>query len=214
MTGMDLEKAKAELIKHLSWEIADKRVVEAMKRVPREAFVPQEYYYAAYEDRPLSIGFGQTISQPFIVALMIQALELKGDEKVLELGTGSGYEAAILAELAKQVVTVEIIPELAESAKRVLEKLGYSNVEVHIAGKTLGWLEDAPYNAIIVSAGAPSIPQILLGQLSWGGRLVIPVGSHWQQELMKIRKDKEGNKVENLGACYFVPLIGEGAWKE
>ena len=214
MTGMDLEKAKAALIKHLSWEIADKRVVEAMKRVPREAFVPQEYYHAAYEDRPLSIGFGQTISQPFIVALMIQALELKGDEKVLELGTGSGYEAAVLAELAKQVVTVEIIPELAESAKRVLEKLGYSNIEVHIAGKTLGWLEDAPYDAIIVSAGAPSIPQILLGQLSWGGRLVIPVGSHWQQELMKISKDKEGNKVENLGACYFVPLIGEGAWKE
>ncbi len=214
MTGMDLEKAKAALIKHLSWEIADKRVVEAMKRVPREAFVPQEYYHAAYEDRPLSIGFGQTISQPFIVALMIQALELKGDEKVLELGTGSGYEAAVLAELAKQVVTVEIIPELAESAKRVLEKLGYSNAEVHIAGKTLGWLEDAPYDAIIVSAGAPSIPQILLGQLSWGGRLVIPVGSHWQQELMKISKNKEGNKVENLGACYFVPLIGEGAWKE
>ena len=211
---MDLDKAKAKLIKHLSWEIADKRVVEAMKRVPREAFVPQEHYPAAYEDRPLSIGFGQTISQPFIVALMIQALELKGDEKVLELGTGSGYEAAVLAELAKQVVTVEIIPELAESAKQVLEKLGYSNVEVHIAGKTLGWLEDAPYNAIIVSAGAPSIPQILLGQLSWGGRLVIPVGSHWQQELMKIRKDKEGNRVENLGACYFVPLIGEGAWKE
>lgn len=214
MTGMDLEKAKAALIKHLSWEIADKRVVEAMKRVPREAFVPQEYYHAAYEDRPLSIGFGQTISQPFIVALMIQALELKGDEKVLELGTGSGYEAAVLAELAKQVVTVEIIPELAESAKRVLGKLGYSNVEVHSAGKTLGWLEDAPYDAIIVSAGAPSIPQILLGQLSWGGRLVIPVGSHWQQELMKISKNKEGNKVENLGACYFVPLIGEGAWKE
>lgn len=211
---MDLEKAKAALIKHLTWEIADKRVVEAMKRIPREAFVPQEYYHAAYEDRPLSIGFGQTISQPFIVALMIQALELKGDEKVLELGTGSGYEAAVLAELAKQVVTVEIIPELAESAKRVLEKLGYSNIEVHSAGKTLGWLEDAPYDAIIVSAGAPSIPQILLGQLSWGGRLVIPVGSHWQQELMKISKDKEGNKVENLGACYFVPLIGEGAWKE
>ncbi len=214
MTGMDLEKAKTELIKHLSWEITDRRVVEAMGRVPREAFVPQEYYHTAYEDRPLSIGFGQTISQPFIVALMIQALELKGDEKVLELGTGSGYEAAVLAELAKQVVTVEIIPELAESAKRVLEKLDYSNIEVHIAGKTLGWLEDAPYDAIIVSAGAPSIPQILLGQLSWGGRLVIPVGSHWQQELMKISKDKEGNKVENLGACYFVPLIGEGAWKE
>lgn len=211
---MDLETARANLIKHLSWEIADKRVVEAMSRVPREAFVPQEYYYAAYDDRPLSIGFGQTISQPFIVALMIQALELKGDEKVLELGTGSGYEAAILAELARQVVTVEIIPELAESAKQVLQKLGYSNIEVHLAGKTLGWLEDGPYDAIIVSAGAPSIPQILLGQLAWGGRLVIPVGSRWQQELMKVTRKKEGNKVENLGACYFVPLIGEGAWKE
>lgn len=210
----NLEAAKADLIRNLSWEIADKRVIEAMKRVPREAFVPQEYYYAAYEDRPLSIGFGQTISQPFIVALMIQALELKGDEKVLELGTGSGYEAAILAELAREVITVERIPELVESAKQALEKLGYSNIKVHLAGRTLGWLEDAPYDAIIVSAGAPSVPQILLGQLSWGGRLVIPVGSRWQQELMKVTKLKEGNKVENLGACYFVSLIGEGAWEE
>ncbi len=210
----NLEAAKADLIRNLSWEIADKRVIEAMKRVPREAFVPQEYYYAAYEDRPLSIGFGQTISQPFIVALMIQALELKGGEKVLELGTGSGYEAAILAELARQVITVERIPELVGSAKQALEKLGYSNIKVHLAGRTLGWLEDAPYDAIIVSAGAPSIPQILLGQLSWGGRLVIPVGSRWQQELMKVTKLKEGNKVENLGACYFVSLIGKGAWEE
>jgi protein-L-isoaspartate(D-aspartate) O-methyltransferase len=211
---MDLKKARADLIKYLSQEIEDKRVVRAMERVPREVFVPQEYYYAAYEDRPLSIGFGQTISQPFIVALMIQALELKGGEKVLELGTGSGYEAAILAELAKQVVTVELIPELANSAKRVLEKLGYSNVEVHIAGKTLGWLEKAPYGAIIVSAGAPSIPQVLLGQLEWGGRLVIPVGSKWQQDLLKVTRYLEGDKVENLGACYFVPLIGEDAWEE
>lgn len=210
----NLEAAKADLIKHLSWEIADNRVVEAMKRVPREAFVSQECYYAAYEDRPLSIGFGQTISQPFIVALMIQALELKGDEKVLELGTGSGYEAAILAELAKQVTTVERIPELAASAKQVLEKLGYSNITVHIADRILGWLEDAPYDAIIVSAGAPSIPQILLGQLSWGGRLVIPVGSRWQQELMKVTKLKEGNEVKNLGVCYFVSLIGEDAWEK
>lgn len=210
----NLEAAKADLIKHLSWEIADKRVVEAMECVPREAFIPQEYYYAAYEDRPLSIGFGQTISQPFIVALMIQALELKGDEKVLEIGTGSGYEAAILAELAKQVTTVERIPELAASAKQVLEKLGYSNIKVHIADRILGWLEDAPYDAIIVSAGAPSIPQILLGQLSWGGRLVIPVGSRWQQELMKVTKLKEGNEVKNLGVCYFVSLIGEDAWEK
>jgi len=210
----NLEAAKADLIKHLSWEIADNRVVEAMRRVPREAFVSQECYYAAYEDRPLSIGFGQTISQPFIVALMIQALELKGDEKVLELGTGSGYEAAILAELAKQVTTVERIPELAASAKQVLEKLGYSNIKVHIADRILGWLEDAPYDAIIVSAGAPSIPQILLGQLSWGGRLVIPVGSRWQQELMKVTKLKEGSEVKNLGVCYFVSLIGEDAWEK
>jgi protein-L-isoaspartate(D-aspartate) O-methyltransferase len=211
---VDLAAARTRLIKHLSWEIADKRVVEAMSRVPREAFVPQEHYYAAYDDRPLSIGFGQTISQPFIVALMIQALELKGDEKVLELGTGSGYEAAILAQLARRVVTTELIAELVESAQQTLQKLGYSNIEVHLAEKTLGWLEEAPYDAIIVSAGAPSIPQILLGQLAWGGRLVIPVGSRWQQELMKVTKLKEGNRTENLGACYFVPLIGEDAWEE
>ena len=210
----NLGASKANLIKHLSWEIADKRVVEAIKHVPREAFIPSEYCYAAYEDRPLSVGFGQTISQPFIVALMIQALELKGNEKVLELGTGSGYEAAVLAELARQVITVERIPELAESAEQVLKKLGYSNIKVYVTDRTLGWLEEVPYDAIIVSAGAPSIPQVLLGQLSWGGRLVIPVGSRWQQELMKVTKLKKGNKVENLGVCYFVPLIGEGAWEE
>ncbi len=211
---MDLVKDRANLIKHLNWEIADKRVVDAMKHVPREAFVPKELQYAAYADRPLNIGFGQTISQPYIVALMVQALELKGNEKVLEIGTGSGYEAAILAELSGQVVTIERVPELAESARHVLESLGYSNIEVHIASKVLGWLDNAPYDAIIVSAGAPSIPQILLGQLSWGGKLVIPVGSRWQQELMKITRLKKGNKVENLGGCYFVPVIGEGAWKE
>jgi len=211
---VDLDTAKANLIKHLGHEIVDKRVVEAMKRVPREAFVPPEHYRAAYDDRPLSIGFGQTISQPFIVALMIQALELKADEKVLELGTGSGYEAAILAELAKRVVTVECIPELAESAKQVLDKLGYSNIEVNVAGKTLGWSQEAPYDAIIVSAGAPSVPQILLEQLAWKGRLVIPVGSRWQQDLLKATKDRKGNRIENLGGCFFVPLIGEGAWKK
>jgi Protein-L-isoaspartate carboxylmethyltransferase len=145
---------------------------------------------------------------------MVQALELKGNERVLELGTGSGYEAAILAELAKQVVTVESIPELMESAKRVLEKLGYLNIEVYLAGRTLGCPQGAPYDAIIVSAGAPSVPQVLLDQLSWNGRLVIPVGSRWQQELMKITRKKEGNKIESMGGCYFVPLIGEGAWKE
>jgi len=210
---VDLQISRDKLIKYLSREIEDKRVVEAMARVPREAFVPQEYCYAAYEDRPLSIGLGQTISQPFIVALMIQALELKGDEKVLELGTGSGYQAAILAELVKKVVTVECIPELAESARRVLERIGYSNIEVHVVGSALGWPGGMPYDAIIVSAGAPTIPQALLDQLAEGGRLVIPTGSRWQQDLIKLTKRRKGNEVENLGGCYFVPLIGDGAWE-
>ena len=210
----DLEWARQSLLRYLDHEIADNRVVDAMRRVPREAFVSQEQYHAAYDDRPLSIGFGQTISQPFIVALMVQALELRGDEKVLELGTGSGYEAAILAELAQKVVTVECIPELAESARQVLDKLGYSNIEVHVAGRTLGWPEGAPYDAIIVSAGAPTVPQVLLEQLTWNGRLVIPVGSRWQQELLRVTKLRKGNEIENLGGCYFVPLIGEGAWEE
>jgi len=211
---VDLSLARDNLIAKLSLEIADKRVLEAMRRVPREAFVPQDQYHAAYEDRPLSIGFGQTISQPYIVALMVQALELKGGDKVLELGAGSGYEAAILAELAREVVTVERISELVEGAKRALEKLGYSNVKVHLASRELGWSDEAPYGAIIVSAGAPTIPQLLLNQLSFGGRLVIPVGSRWQQDLLKVTKRRKGNKVENLGGCYFVPLIGEGAWEE
>jgi protein-L-isoaspartate(D-aspartate) O-methyltransferase len=211
---VDLQTAKDKLIEYLNQEIEDKRVIKAMKRVPREAFVSREYYYAAYENRPLGIGFEQTISQPLIVAMMVQALKLKGSEKVLELGTGSGYEAAILAELAKWVVTVECIPELTESARRILAELGYSNIEVHIAGKTLGWADKAPYDAIIVSAGAPSIPQVLLEQLDWEGRMVIPVGSRWQQELVKITRHRKANKVEKLGGCYFVPLVGEGAWEK
>ena len=210
----DLERSKEGLLKHLDHEIADKRVVEAMRRVPREAFVSAEKYQFAYDDHPLSIGFGQTISQPFIVALMVQALELKQSEQVLELGTGSGYEAAILAELAQKVVTVESIPELAESAKQVLDRLGYRNIEVHIAGKTLGWPAGAPYDAIIVSAGAPTVPQVLLEQLAWSGRLIIPVGSRWQQDLLKVTRLRKGNRTENLGGCYFVPLIGEGAWEK
>lgn len=211
---VDLERARENLFKHLEYEIADKRVIEAMKHVPREAFVSQEQYHLAYEDRPLGIGYGQTISQPFIVALMVEALELRGDEKVLELGTGSGYEAAILAELAQKVVTVECIPELAEAARQVLGSLGYSNIEVHISGRILGWPEEAPYDAVIVSAGAPTVPKVLLEQLTWNGRLVIPVGSRWQQELLRVTKLRKRNRTENLGGCYFVPLIGEGAWNK
>ena len=208
----DLERTKEDLFRHLDREIADKRVVDAMRRVPREAFVSTEQHDLAYADHPLSIGFGQTISQPYMVAIMVQALELKGDEKVLELGTGSGYEAAILAELANKVITVEYVPELADSAGQVLNRLGYANVEVHVAGKTLGWPPGAPYDDIVVAAGAPTVPEVLLEQLDWGGRLVIPVGSRWQQELLRVTRLRKGDRTENLGGCYFVPLIGEGAW--
>lgn len=211
---MGLETARARLVECLGQEISDKRVLAAMARVPRELFIPSDYYHSAYEDRPLSIGFGQTISQPFIVALMTQALELKGGEKVLEIGAGSGYQAAILAELAKWVVSVERIPQLVESARQVLDKLGYTNVEIHVAEKTLGWVAGAPYDAIIVTAGAPRTPNLLLKQLTFGGRLVIPVGSRWEQELLKVTKKTRRNLIENLGGCRFVPLIGEGAWEE
>ncbi|MBM4451287.1 MAG: protein-L-isoaspartate(D-aspartate) O-methyltransferase [Chloroflexi bacterium] len=211
---MGLELTRARLLEYLSREISDKRVLQAMARVPRELFVLPDCYHSAYEDIPLSIGFGQTISQPFIVALMTQALKLRGDEKVLEVGTGSGYQTAILAELARCVVSVERVPQLAESAKTVLERLGYTNIQIHLTGKTLGWPSEAPYNAILVTAGSPRVPDGLLKQLAFGGRLVVPVGSRWEQELYRITKRKSGNSVDRLGGCRFVPLIGEEAWEE
>lgn len=210
---MDLEAAKAQLFKHLAWEIRDARVVDAMRQVPREWFVPPAQRDAAYDDRPLSIGYGQTISQPFIVAMMVEALGLKDTDKVLEVGCGSGYVAAILGQLAATVVGVEIVPELADFAAAALAELGYNNVAVHLVSKSsLGYMPEAPYDAIIVSAGAPSVPPLLLAQLKWHGRLVIPVGSRWQQNLIKVTREPEGDIVEDLGACYFVPLLGEGAW--
>ena len=211
---MDFEAARARLIEHLSSEIRDKRVLAVMARIPRERFVPPQSQYLAYEDSPLPIGLGQTISQPFIIALMTEALELTGSEKVLEVGTGSGYQAAILAELVQSVVTVERLPALAETAKRVLDSLGYTNIAVHIAEETLGWKDEAPYDAIIATAGVPMVPVDLLAQLAIGGRLVIPVGSRYTQELCKITRRKKRNKVQNLGGCRFVPLIGKDAWEE
>lgn len=209
---MDLKSARANLIRHLGAEIRDERVLAAMLRIPRERFLPKEERHLAYEDRPLPIGFGQTISQPFIIALMTSSLELTGKEKVLEIGTGSGYQAAILAELAKKVITVERIPSLAEEAKKVLDKLGYKNVVIRIAEPTLGWQLEAPYDAIIVTAGAPKIPECLLEQMKIGGRLIIPVGSRFDQNLYKIIKKKNRNIINNLGGCRFVSLIGEDAW--
>jgi protein-L-isoaspartate(D-aspartate) O-methyltransferase len=211
---MDSTAARARLVAQLRQEIKDERVIEAMARLPRECFMPLEQQPLAYEDMPVPIGFGQTISQPYIVALMTEALELSGDQKVLEVGTGSGYQTAILAELARLVITTERVPALAERAKTVLAGLGYTDIEVHIAGETLGWPEGAPYDAILVTAGAPCVPPDLLAQLVIGGRLVIPVGSRYVQELCKVTKQRRKNVIENLGGCHFVPLVGKGAWEE
>ncbi len=211
---MDFEAARARLVEHLSTEIRDERVLAAMAHIPRECFVPLGSQHLAYEDMPLPIGLEQTISQPFIVALMTEALELTGKEKVLEVGTGSGYQAAILAELARLVITTERLPALAEAARNVISDLGYTNIEVHVAEGTLGWQREAPYDAIMVTAAAPRVPVDLLTQLAIGGRLVIPVGSRYVQELYKITKHRKKNTVQNLGGCRFVPLIGEDAWEE
>ena len=211
---MNFEAARAKLIEHLSSQIKDERVLTAMAHIPRERFVPPDEQHLAYEDIPLPIGLNQTISQPFIIAIMTEALELTGNEKVLEVGTGSGYQAAILAELARLVITVERLPTLVEAAKRVLDSLGYSNIVVHLAEETPGWQAEAPYDAIMVTAGAPRIPVDLLAQLAIGGRLVIPIGSRYVQELYKVTKRRKKNLVQNLGGCRFVPLIGKDAWEE
>jgi protein-L-isoaspartate(D-aspartate) O-methyltransferase len=211
---VDFDGARRILIDSISHDIKDRHVLIAMSRVPRERFIPFELQQSAYDDRPLGIGCGQTISQPYIVALMTEALALTGSEKVLEIGTGSGYQAAVLAELAGCVYSVERIPELAESAARTLAELGYKNVQVEMAGDQLGCPKYAPYDAILVAAAAPSVHQTLIDQLCEGGRLVIPVGSRFEQELLRVTRLKTGIKTERLGGCRFVPLIGRDAWQE
>ncbi len=209
-----LSRTKTALLAELAQEISDRQVLEAIANVPRERFVPEELRQFAYENRPLRIGHGQTISQPLIVAMMTQALSLRGDEKLLEVGTGSGYQAALLSHLAGEVVSVERVPELAERATHVLAELGYANVSVHAAGETLGWPDEAPYDAIIVTAAAPRVPQELMEQLVMGGQMVIPIGSRDLQELVRAVRSPEGPALTNLGACRFVPLLGPGAWSE
>jgi protein-L-isoaspartate(D-aspartate) O-methyltransferase len=176
--------------------------------------VSPDLQHSAYEDRPLPIGLGQTISQPLIVAMMTKALALTGKEKVLEIGTGSGYQTAILAELSDTVITIERLPELADAAGTLLKELGYTNVTVHVAEKTLGWRKEAPYDRIITTAGAPEVPPDLVAQLKFDGILVIPVGSRHLQQLYKVTRLKTKNKIQNLGGCRFVSLIGKGAWEE
>ena len=202
------------MLERLRMDVSDPKVIRAMERVPRESFVPESSAHLAYEDIPLPIGEGQTISQPYIVALMVSALELRRTDKVLEVGTGSGYQAAVLAELAAALISVERIESLADSARQRLESQGYSNVKVCVAGPQLGWLKEAPYDAIIVAAGAPRLPRELIDQLVVGGRLVIPVGSNEAQELMKAQRLADGFSIRTLGPCRFVPLLGKGAWPE
>ena len=199
----------------LVWRgICDQRVLEAMRSVPRHCFVPEEYRDMAYSDGPLPIGSGQTISQPYIVALMSESVALKGSENVLEVGTGSGYQAAILGKLARQVHTIERHAHLAEQARRVLEALEYKNVTVHTGDGSKGLPEHAPYQAIIVTASAPKVPKPLLDQLDEGGRLVVPVGGRMNQFLE--RWERHGAKFEQdvLVPVAFVPLRGQHGWKE
>lgn len=210
---MDFPAARDRLIRQLGAEISDERVLNVISTIPRECFVPLEFRHQAYEDKPLPIGFGQTISQPYIIALMTEALCLTGSEKVLEVGTGSGYQSAILSRLAGQVITVERIPELADRARKTLDYFGYINVAVHVAGDTLGWPREAPYDAILVTAAAPRIPEDLMVQLATGGRIVIPVGLRDIQELCRITRYTDRNKIEHMVGCRFVSLIGKGAWE-
>jgi protein-L-isoaspartate(D-aspartate) O-methyltransferase len=192
--------------------IKDRRVLDAMRQVPRHLFVPKDTRGLAYCDGPLPIGQGQTISQPYIVAMMTELLELTGQEKVLELGTGSGYQAAILSRLVRQVYSVERHAALAEQAEKVFAQLGYDNIVISVGDGTLGWPEHSPYEAIIVTAAAPDVPQPLMEQLADGGRLVAPVGSRWSQVLAKVKRQGETLTKEHLTAVAFVPLVGKYGW--
>jgi protein-L-isoaspartate(D-aspartate) O-methyltransferase len=192
--------------------IHDERVLEAMGKVPRHLFVPEEMREHAYEDSPLPIGEGQTISQPYIVAKMTEALSLNPHDRILEIGTGSGYQAALLAELAGHVYGIELLASLLDRAHRILGRLGYENITLRQGDGTLGWTEFAPYNAIMVTAGAPHVPEPLERQLAVGGRMVIPVGDRYSQELVTVIKRPEGMAHMNLGGCRFVNLMGEQGW--
>jgi protein-L-isoaspartate(D-aspartate) O-methyltransferase len=192
--------------------IRDRRVLEAIAQLNRADFVPELARYAAGQDSPLPIGHGQTISQPYVVAIMSQALELKGDERVLEVGTGSGYQTAVLAHLCREVYSVEIVPSLAESARELLERLGFENVHLLQGDGSLGWPEEAPFDAIIGTAAPESVPPKLLGQLKPGGRMVMPVGPEGgAQELLRITRGEAGGipRVEHLLPVRFVPMTGE-----
>jgi protein-L-isoaspartate(D-aspartate) O-methyltransferase len=194
--------------------IKDERVLAAMKKVPRHLFVDEPMQHRAYDDSAIPIGEGQTISQPYMVAVMTEFLELKGTEKVLEIGTGSGYQAAVLAELAKEIYTVERVAVLAERAEERYRELGYANIRVKVADGTLGWPDASPFDRIIITAGTPKVPAPLLQQLADQGILIAPVGDRFSQQIIKVKKTGDTIVEEYLTPCVFVPLIGQYGWKK
>lgn len=212
----DYSKLRERMVKRqiASRGVRSAPVLDAMRKVPRERFLPRGQGVFAYDDSPLPIGDGQTISQPYIVAYMAESLALEGGEKVLEIGTGSGYAAAVLAEIAAEVYTIERIEGLATMARNVLDELGYSNVHVRCGDGTLGWPEEAPFDGIVVAAGGPDVPDTLKHQLKTGGRLAIPIGrSKAYQELVRVTRVAEDEfKAEDLVPVRFVPLVGEEGW--
>jgi protein-L-isoaspartate(D-aspartate) O-methyltransferase len=213
---MNFEKERDRMVEEqiVYRGVRDPRVLEAMRKVPRHEFMPEAMRSQAYGDHAMPIGDGQTISQPYIVALMTELLALKGSERVLEIGTGSGYQAAVLAELCGKVYTVERVKPLADKARATLDRLGYSSIAMKVFDGTYGWKEMAPFDAIIVTAAAPDVPAALVEQLKDGGRLVIPVGERYSQVLKKIEKSSTGVTATSSIPCVFVPLIGNHGWKE
>jgi len=209
------EKLRKKMVEHqiTARGVSDQRVLEAMLRVPRHLFIPESMQDRAYDDSPLPIGDGQTISQPYMVAWMTELLAVGEEDKVLEIGTGSGYQAAILCELAKEVFSVEKYASLARKAEGRLRSLGYENITIRVGDGTLGWPEEAPFDGIMVTAGAPSIPQPLTEQLADGGKLVIPVGPSGMQMLTVVQREGKELRTREEGTCVFVPLVGKFGWK-
>ena len=194
--------------------ISDSRVIAAIRKIPRHLFIDPGIVNRAYDDSALPIGEKQTLSQPYMSARMTEVLKLTGSEKVLEVGTGSAYQTALLAEICFNVFSVEKIRALSRKARQLLDQLGYQNIALHVGDGTIGWSEHAPYDAIIVTAGAPNAPKPLLDQLSIGGRMVIPVGDEQGQTLMRVTRSRSSFKEEQLGECKFVKLLGKYGWRE
>ena len=213
---INFEKERGRMVEEqiVGRGVKDTRVLAAMRKIPRHEFLPEAIRGVAYADQALPIGEGQTMSQPYMVALMTELLGLKGPERVLEIGTGSGYQAAVLAELCEKVYTVERVKMLAAQARVVLDRLGYKNVAIKVYDGTYGWKETAPFDAIVVTAGSPDVPSALVDQLKDGGRLVIPVGERHSQQLVRMMKTSRGIVTEKSVPCIFVPLIGAHGWKE